>query len=295
LEWSGTEDLLEDLEQADYAESELRYNRFMEPAVRSALGVLSLPAGSRGLDAGCGPGGLIPLLLEATGGEGLLTGVDVSRPHLACAERRVAERGVSDRVTVFAADLRAPLPFRDGEFDWVWCADVLWPRLFAAPEEIVKELSRVVRPGGFVAVFFVNGARGVLLPGLPHIERRLQAADARKWAGGRNSATHPENAVAWLRAAGLQDVRVTPHLVHAQHPLDADRAGHIAGYLLPEYRKLTREELRAEGMCDADWELWRRVSDPDGPEYLLREPDYYYVMLATLTAGRVASRQPQSG
>lgn len=50
----------------DYAEEEILYNRFMEPALRQALSVLSFPkTDGTVLDAGCGPGGLFPLLLEA--------------------------------------------------------------------------------------------------------------------------------------------------------------------------------------------------------------------------------------
>ena len=48
----------------DYAEEELLYNRFMEPALRQALSFLPFPkTNGKLLDAGCGPGGLFPLLL----------------------------------------------------------------------------------------------------------------------------------------------------------------------------------------------------------------------------------------
>ena len=42
-------------------------DRLRESIIREAIGALELPPGSRGLDAGCGIGSHIPLLLEAVG------------------------------------------------------------------------------------------------------------------------------------------------------------------------------------------------------------------------------------
>jgi ubiquinone/menaquinone biosynthesis C-methylase UbiE len=63
----------------DYAEEELLYNRFMEPALRQALSFLPFPkTNGKLLDTGCGPGGLFPLLLGALGPSGTLVAVDCS-------------------------------------------------------------------------------------------------------------------------------------------------------------------------------------------------------------------------
>lgn len=97
----------------DYAVEGLRYNRIMEPAYWTALAPLGPPRGSRGLDAGCGPGGLVHLLIEATGGRGYIVGVDGSAPHLAAVRNEVARHGLGDRVRIEAADLRERLPFAD--------------------------------------------------------------------------------------------------------------------------------------------------------------------------------------
>jgi demethylmenaquinone methyltransferase/2-methoxy-6-polyprenyl-1,4-benzoquinol methylase len=277
----------DDPTRVDYAESELRYNRFMASAYRSALATLGLPHGSRGLDVGCGPGGLLPLLDAATGGTGHITGIDISRPHLARAARLVEEHGLAARVRLLPADLREPLPFPDGSFDWAWSADVLWPTRFPDPASIVRELARVVRPGGVVALFFANAYRGALLPGWPHLEHRVQHAAAAKWRTAPRPTLSHEGATTWLRAAGLTGVGVTAHLAQYQAPLDEAARGYLEGYLFPEYRNLTRTEFLGVGGTDEDWERWTVLSEPRSPGYALAQEDYYCYLPGTLAVGRV--------
>lgn len=84
----------------DYALSELRYNAFMTPAYRSALAALNLSSGMHVLDAGCGPGGLFPLLGEAVGSAGHITGVDASQSHLDVAREFAQGQGVQTPLTL---------------------------------------------------------------------------------------------------------------------------------------------------------------------------------------------------
>lgn len=110
--------------------------------------VARLPAGPACiLDAGCGTGGLIRRLAPQRP-EWSWTGVDVE--PLACALAR--ERGATD---VREASVTA-LPFDDGEFDAVVCADVLYH--LADDDAALRELARVLRPGG-VAVINVPAHR----------------------------------------------------------------------------------------------------------------------------------------
>jgi ubiquinone/menaquinone biosynthesis C-methylase UbiE len=58
----------------------------MEAPVRAAVQALGLPSGSTGLDAGCGIGPHIPLLADAVGPGGHVTGLDLRPEFLARAE-----------------------------------------------------------------------------------------------------------------------------------------------------------------------------------------------------------------
>lgn len=279
----------------DYADSELRYNAFMEPAYRTALAALDLPRDrpSRGLDVGCGPGGLFALLDEATAGQAEIVGLDVAEPHLDEARRQIERHGLGHRVRVEAADLRRPLPLGDVQFDWVVAMDVLWGSLFERPEAVVAEMARVTRPGGTVAVWFFS-SRGLYLPGHPDLDRYLAIAHERQWNPSSSRVARNERATAWLRAAGLTEIHRSWHVVSGQAPLSAVETGWLEGYWLRELRSLSRGELAEVGMDDEGWRRWRQLAEPGAPTYALADPDYHYFVPGALVAGRVPESRVQA-
>jgi len=90
------------------------------------------------LDAGCGTGGLMSRL----GGRGAVTGIDLSPRALSYAAARGERRLVRGSI--------GELPFRDGAFDLVVSADVLYHRAVTDDGGALAELRRVCRPGGVV-------------------------------------------------------------------------------------------------------------------------------------------------
>lgn len=276
-----------DLKNADY--SKLAYNAFMKPAYRSALKELALPPGSHGLDVGCGPGGLLPLLDKGIDGLGMIVGCDISQPHLAQAQQIVEQYELQTRVSLQAVDLREPLPFADNTFDWAWSADVLWPVFFPQPAQIIKELRRIVKPGGIVAVFFANVSRSLILPGYDDVEQYLRLAFKQKSWGDKNGIPdiHTEKANRWLQDAGLSDVQISSHTALHQAPLNEEVVEYLEHFAILEYRNLTREEVLQVGMAPSMWEAWQMISNPQSPQYLLSQQDYYCALFATLFSGHV--------
>jgi len=103
------------------------------------------PRGLRLLDVGCGGG----LLSEAFASMGCdVTGVDRSAPTLAAARAHAERSGLAIRYLEGSADA---LPFESQSFDIVCCCDVL--EHVDDPGMVVREISRVLRPGG---VFFFD-------------------------------------------------------------------------------------------------------------------------------------------
>lgn len=274
----------------DYAADELRYNRMMEPIYRHLLAVLGLPRGGRGLDAGCGPGGLFSLLIEATGGSGEIVGVDASAAHRSAAEREAARQGLGERARVEAADLRQPLPIADAAFDWVWCADVLWRSLVPDPVATIREFRRVAKPGGVVALFFYDH-RGIVLPGYPDLEHRLNTAAFRSYGGGTRDAAahHEENALGWLIEAGLSAPRVESRVLDDWQPLRPATRDYLEQYWFPDRRDgISDDEAAAVGIDEAEWRLWREhLANPDSAAYLPRQPWYRCVQGGSMAMGRV--------
>lgn len=76
-----------------------------------------------------------------------VTGTDISPRAAARAAREAARRGLSLRAA--AADMRR-LPFADGQFDTVVCADNSLPHLLTEQDvnAALAEMRRVLRPGG---------------------------------------------------------------------------------------------------------------------------------------------------
>lgn len=120
------------------------------PAYAAAVGRLGLRAGARVLDAGCGTGRALTPLRAAVGPSGVVVGADLTPAMLAAAVR--AGRGRAGRLML--ADVTA-LPFRSASLDAVFAAGLIahLPR----PEENLRELARVVRPGGTLALFHPIG------------------------------------------------------------------------------------------------------------------------------------------
>ncbi|AWT47461.1 MULTISPECIES: class I SAM-dependent methyltransferase [Streptomyces] len=120
------------------------------PAYAAAVAELGLREGDRVLDAGCGTGRGLPPLRAAVGASGVVVGADLTPAMLEAAVR--AGRDRDGRLLL--ADVAA-LPVRSGALDAVFAAGLIahLPR----PAENLRELARVVRPGGVLALFHPIG------------------------------------------------------------------------------------------------------------------------------------------
>ncbi|MFF7353699.1 class I SAM-dependent methyltransferase [Streptomyces filipinensis] len=120
------------------------------PAYAAAVGELGLRPGDRVLDAGCGTGRALPPLRAAVGPSGVVLGADLTPAMLHAAAR--AGRNRDGRLLL--ADVAA-LPLRTAALDTVFAAGLIahLPR----PEQNLRELARVVRTGGKLALFHPIG------------------------------------------------------------------------------------------------------------------------------------------
>ncbi|MFI1165768.1 class I SAM-dependent methyltransferase [Streptomyces sp. NPDC020801] len=120
------------------------------PAYAAAVAELGLREGDRVLDAGCGTGRALPPLRAAVGPSGVVVGADLTPAMLQAAVR--AGRDRDGRLLL--ADVSA-LPLRSESFDAVFAAGLV--AHLRHPAENLRELRRVVRHGGTLALFHPIG------------------------------------------------------------------------------------------------------------------------------------------
>ena len=189
------------------------------PYIHAAIRELQLPGGSRGLDAGCGIGLQTMLLAEAVGPDGHVAGLDISRQFLEYAKKIAQKAGYAQRIGFKEGDIY-DLPFEDGVFDWIWSADCAGYQT-RKPLLLVKELARVVKPGGIVAILVWSSQQ--LLPGYPRLEAHLNATTAgvAPFTGDMKPETHYMRALSWFQSTGLEQSLARTFVGEFQAPLDA--------------------------------------------------------------------------
>ncbi|MFE5618631.1 class I SAM-dependent methyltransferase [Streptomyces sp. NPDC056463] len=120
------------------------------PAYAAAVAGLGLRSGDAVLDAGCGTGRALPALRTAVGPTGTVIGADLTPEMLAEAVRA----GRDEAGELIRTDV-ARLPLRDGALDAVFGAGLI--SHLANPAADLRELARVVRAGGRLALFHPIG------------------------------------------------------------------------------------------------------------------------------------------
>ena len=139
----------------DRSVKQRRYSAFISPLWQGASSAVmremfrlmdeavTVGRDERVLDVPCGGG---PVLLRADGRlRGRYVGADLSPEQLRRAAALVERSGLGDRVELYRADARS-LPFEDASFDRVCTFNGL--HLIPERAQVLKELARVLRPGG---------------------------------------------------------------------------------------------------------------------------------------------------
>ncbi|MCB9450258.1 MAG: methyltransferase domain-containing protein [Anaerolineaceae bacterium] len=251
-----------------------------EPIFRSAIEELQIPIGSRGLDAGCGIGFQTLLLAEAVGTNGHVVGLDISPDLLAYAEQMVEKSDFSGRISFQQGDV-CQLPFETNSHDWVWSVDCVG-YIPLEPIPLIKELVRVVKPGGYIAILAWSSEK--LLPGYPVLEARLNntAAGIAPFVRGQEPTSHFMRAPGWLHEVGLEEVIAHTFVEDAYAPLTAEIRSALIELLEMRWHNVESE------LSPADWLEYKRLCQVGSPDFILDHLDYYAFFTYSMFHGKVA-------
>ena len=130
---------------------------------RHILSAANITAQDRVLDLGCGIGNILIALAERIDFIHPAAGVDVSPDLVRIGEREIARAGLYDRIGLQVAPATR-LPFEDRAFDVVLTSHVLKHLDDEALLTSLREVVRVLRPGGrFLLWEFEKSRRSALL------------------------------------------------------------------------------------------------------------------------------------
>ncbi len=131
-------------------------DRALKARIDTVLSFLRPGPGEKILDVGCGVGTFAYHCARA-GARG--TGVDYSEESIRVAKRLAGDFGVSANTEFICCDAAGRLPYDDASFDKIVAADFMEHIDDAEKREAIREMSRVLKPGGIMVIFMPNGIR----------------------------------------------------------------------------------------------------------------------------------------
>jgi ubiquinone/menaquinone biosynthesis C-methylase UbiE len=192
-----------------------------------------LRRGMRLIDCGCGPGSItVDLARAVTPGEAI--GIDLRADALLQGRTLARERGIVN--VAFQAASVYHLPYTDSSFDAAFACAVL--QHLAAPLAALKEMRRVLKPGGVIGIADGSSTITFRYP----TNSLLQAYDKLRGREREYNTGRPSDALALralLRKAGFARTRASGTLT--------TEAGPPAGSLEETRRVARNHQIRLRG------------------------------------------------
>src|SRR4051794_19328732 len=175
----------------------------LAPVSRVLLERTAIGPGQHVIDIGCGPRGVLELLVEYAGPGGRIVGLDSDPALVELARSFAVERGW-DNVELICADARrSGLPSE--AFDLVHARTLLVG--LSQPADVLAELVRLTRPGGWVVGMEPDAEHPFCHPRHPAVDR-LSELLMHVLAGANGDPYVGRRLAELYRQAGLADVTV---------------------------------------------------------------------------------------
>lgn len=241
-------------------ESVLRSHRWRTAANSAAYLLPYLEPGQHLLDVGCGPG---TITVDLAARVRRVTALEVTEEALDLCRQTVADAGTTN-VDFRTGDVhRLDLP--DASFDVVHAHQVL--QHLADPVGALREMLRVTRPGGIVAVRDSDYHGFVWYPASPGLDRWLEVYQ-RVARANRAEPDAGRHLYAWALAAAAGSGEVIPSASAWCYATDDDRRWWGESWALRATQSAFADQAREAGHSAADLasiaEAWREWADRPG-------------------------------
>lgn len=258
-----------------------RHFRAMAALYSSLLSEAGLLPGDRVLDLGCGSGTHFEWIAQLIGPEGSIVGYDPDDENLKLATDRIAGKEYAGRVELHNGPIDK-LPFRDGEFDSVWCAGTL--QYVPDPVAAIGEMVRVVRPGGRVAAQDVEMHSMLLGPMPDDLLLALKGSLPSGLTGQEGEFVDwfvGHKLRGYFLEAGLREVRGVMRTREYIHPLTDDERGFLdvaIPYLCTESPGIDALPVRHARQLQS-------LVEESNPARLLNRPEFIFVEGRAMAVG----------
>lgn len=266
---------LADAPDRSYAEKLDRFAQFAAPELQRIFADFAPPPGAVALDLGCGTGVAARWFEKQVGAQGLVVGVDLSRPHL----RAMGEVGSSARVQADAGQLC----FRDAAFDFIWSCNTI--NHLAAPVEALRAMHALLRNHGRLVL-----AQSGFLPEMffawdapldEAVRRACHAYYRARYSLAVADTAALRGLLHLLQTAGFRRGRVRTYVIERVQPLAAEDRTYLETTLFAD----TWGARLQPYLLPSEWEALRRQTDPESDDYCLDRPDFHHLQTLTVCEG----------
>lgn len=262
-----------------YAPMLAAHHRAHASELQACIAALPLQPGARVLDMACGNGSYLLWLAERVGAAGLVIGVDIAPAYLREARQRADASPYAPSIHVQTGTIEH-LPFDDNTFDLAWCGQSFGS--LPDPVDALRELRRVVRPGGIVAVLENDTLHHFIIPWPVEFELAIRQAQLQSLtATEENTAKFfiGRHLSAAFTAAGLADCTIKPHTTIRQAPLSEDEQTYLDWYF---------QDLRARArpyVSLKELDTFERLLNLRSPHCLIHHPDFFVTYIDLVAWG----------
>jgi ubiquinone/menaquinone biosynthesis C-methylase UbiE len=256
------------------------YHRAFARELRVMVGAVPIQAGQSVLDMACGDGVYTPWLAERVGAGGRVVAVDMLAEYLERARRNAAESPLAQIIDFKLATIDS-LPFADDTFDCCWCAQSLYS--LPDPIDAMRQLVRVTKPGGLVAVLEGDTLHHVILPLPIEVELAVRLAEF-QYLSAKTDRPQKFYLARQLRhvcrTAGLEKIESRVFAADRAAPLSHDERTFFAEYL-KDLSHRTAAHLNGSARVTFD-----RLVNPHSGGFLLDDPDLMVTCIDHVVWGR---------